>query len=145
MEQFFGVKNKNEYQNLEMQRFIERHELNNFKMNPHFPVNTLTMQRGALVAEEKGILMDYVDVMAKGMWEEQINLGDKDILIDYLNKNGLDGSDIIQKTSDDAIKQKLIKNTEEAVVMGAFGVPTFFIGKQMFWGKEALREMPDYL
>ena len=89
--------------------------------------------------------MNYIDIMAKGMWEEQINLGDKNILIDYLNKNGLDGSDIIQKTSDDAIKQKLIKNTEEAVVMGAFGVPTFFIGKQMFWGKEALREMPDYL
>jgi len=79
------------------------------------------------------------------MWEEQINLGDKDILIDYLNKNGLDGSDIIQKTSDDAIKQKLIKNTEEAVAMGVFGVPTFFIGEQIFWGKEALREMPDYL
>ena len=102
------------------------------------------MQRGALIAEERGILMNYIDIMAKGMWEEQINLGDKDILIDYLNKNGLDGSDIIQKTSDDAIKQKLIKNTEEAVAMGAFGVPTFFIDEQMFWGKEALREMPNY-
>ena len=102
------------------------------------------MQRGGLVAEERGILMDYIDVMAKGMWEEKINLGDKDILIDYLNKNGLEGLDIIEQTPKDAIKQKLIKNTQEAVAMGAFGVPTFFIDKQMFWGKEALREMPDY-
>ncbi len=75
---------------------------------------------------------------------KKINLGDKDILIDYLNKNGLEGSDIIEQTSNDAIKQKLIKNTEEAVAMGAFGVPTFFIDEQMFWGKEALREMPNY-
>ena len=139
------IPNKNSYFGKEIERFVEFHKIEGFQMNPHFPVNTLTMQRGALVAEEKGILMDYVDVMAKGMWEEQINLGDKDILIDYLNKNGLDGSDIIQKTSDDAIKQKLIKNTEEAVAMGVFGVPTFFIGEQIFWGKEALREMPDYL
>ena len=139
------IPNKNSYFGKEIERFVKFHKIEGFQMNPHFPVNTLTMQRGALVAEEKGILMDYVDVMAKGMWEEQINLGDKDILIDYLNKNGLDGSDIIQKTSDDAIKQKLIKNTEEAVAMGVFGVPTFFIGEQIFWGKEALREMPDYL
>ena len=57
------------------------------------------MQRGALVAEERGILMDYIDIMAKGMWEDEINLGDKDTLIDYLNKNGLEGSDIIEQTS----------------------------------------------
>ena len=139
------IPNKNSYFSNEIQRFIKFHKIENFQMNPHFPINTLTIQRGALVAEEMGILMDYVDVMAKGMWEEKINLGDKDILIDYLNNNSLEGSDIIEQTSSDEIKQKLIKNTEEAVAMGAFGVPTFFIEKQMFWGKEALREMPDYL
>ena len=97
------------------------------------------------MAKKRGILKEYVDTVAKGMWEKKINLGDKDTLIDYLNKNGLEGSNIIEQTSSDEIKQKLIKNTEEAVAMGAFGVPTFFIDKQMFWGKEALREMPDYL
>ena len=141
---YAGIPNKNSYFSKEIERFVKFHKIENFQMNPHFPINTLTMQRGALVAEERGILMDYIDVMAKGMWEEQINLGDKDILIEYLNKSGLEGSDIIEQTSNDAIKQKLIKNTEEAVAMGAFGVPTFFIDEQMFWGKEALREMPDY-
>ena len=139
------IPNKNSYFNKEIERFIKFHKIENFQINPHFPINTLTIQRGALVAKKIGILKEYVDTVAKGMWEKKINLGDKDTLIDYLNKNGLEGSNIIEQTSSDEIKQKLIKNTEEAVAMGAFGVPTFFIDKQMFWGKEALREMPDYL
>ena len=139
------IPNKNSYFNKEIERFIKFHRIENFQINPHFPINTLTIQRGALVAKKIGILKEYVDTVAKGMWEKKINLGDKDTLIDYLNKNGLEGSNIIEQTSSDEIKQKLIKNTEEAVAMGAFGVPTFFIDKQMFWGKEALREMPDYL
>jgi len=80
------IPNKNSYFSKEIERFVKFHKIENFQMNPHFPINTLTMQRGALVAEERGILMDYIDVMAKGMWEEKINLGDKDILIDYLIK-----------------------------------------------------------
>ena len=138
------IPNKSSYFMKEMERFEEFYKIENFQMNPHFPINTLTIQRAALVAEERGILVDYVDVIAKGMWEEKVNLGDKNILINYLNENGLEGSDIIEQTSNDVIKQKLIKNTEKAVEMGAFGVPTFFIDEEMFWGKEALREMPDY-
>ena len=72
------------------------------------------------------------------------NMGDVEVLIDHLNKSGLKGEKIIEKTSDPEVKQKLIKNTEDAVNAGAFGVPTFFLNNQIFWGKEALREMPEY-
>ena len=100
------IPNKSSYFMKEIERFEKFHKIENFQMNPHFPINTLTIQRAALVAEERGILMDYVDVIAKGMWEEKLNLGDKDILINYLNENGLEGSDIIEQTSNDVIKTK---------------------------------------
>ena len=74
-----------------------------------------------------------------------MNFGDQLILTEYLNNNNLDGTLILNQSSEPHIKQKLIENTESAVEMGAFGVPTFFIENEIFWGKEAFREMPDYL
>jgi 2-hydroxychromene-2-carboxylate isomerase len=70
MEQFFGIKNKNEYQNLEMQRFIKRHGLEKFQMNPHFPVISLQIIRGAVAADMDGYLEDYIDKVLVHMWEE---------------------------------------------------------------------------
>ena len=102
------------------------------------------MQRAALVAQEDDFLIEYIDSIAQGMWEDKKNMGDTEILIDHLNKSGLSGEKILERTSDPEVKQKLIKNTEDAVSAGAFGVPTFFLNNQIFWGKEALREMPDY-
>ena len=145
MEQFFGVKNKNEYQNIEMQRFIKRHGLHDFKMNPHFPINTLNIQRGALAAQERGNFAEYVGCIAKGMWEEEKNFNDIEILKNYLLQNKIDGEEILEQAATPEIKQKLIDNTSKAYEMGAFGVPTFFVGKEMFFGKEAFREMPDFL
>ena len=79
------------------------------------------------------------------MWEQQINLGDAQILIDTLNTAGIDGKMIVDKASDPKIKERLIKNTQMAVDNGAFGVPTFFLHNDVFFGKEALREIPDFL
>ena len=138
------IPNKFNYFDVEIRRFVELHKLTKFCLNPHFPINTLTMQRGALVAQDEGFLIEYIDCIAAGMWEDKKNMGDTEILIDHLNKSGLDGKKILERTSDPKVKQKLIKNTEDAVNAGAFGVPTFYLHNQIFWGKEALREMPDY-
>ena len=80
MEQFFGVKNKNEYQNLEMERFIKRHGLHNFKMNPHFPVISLQIIRGAVAAEMDGYLEDYIDKVLVHMWEEPKKMDDPEVI-----------------------------------------------------------------
>ena len=138
------IPNKFNYFDVEIKRFVELHKLTKFCLNPHFPINTLTMQRGALVAQEEGFLIEYIDCIAAGMWEDKKDMGDIEILINHLNKSGLSGEKILERTSEPEVKQKLIKNTEDAVSAGAFGVPTFFLHNQIFWGKEALREMPDY-
>ena len=139
-----NIPNKFNYFDVEIKRFVEFHNLTKFCFNPNFPINTLTMQRGALVAQEDGYLIEYINSIAVGMWEDKKNMEDAEVLIDHLNKSGFNGEKIIEKTSDPEVKQKLIKNTEDAVNAGAFGVPTFFLNNQIFWGKEALREMTDY-
>ena len=136
---------KNHYFGQEITRFAKFHQLTNFKMNPHFPINTLIIQRGALAAQERGNFAEYVDCIAKGMWEEEKNFNDIEILKNYLLQNKIDGEEILEQAATPEIKQKLIDNTSKAYEMGAFGVPTFFVGKEMFFGKEAFREMPDFL
>ena len=142
---FSEIKNKADYMNLEIKRFINFHKIKEFQFNPFFPINTITIQRGSLVAKEEGIFSQYTDITAKAMWEQQINLGDAQILIDTLNTAGIDGKMIVDKASDPKIKESLIKNTQMAVDNGAFGVPTFFLHDDVFFGKEALREIPDFL
>ena len=142
---FSEIKNKADYMNLEIKRFINFHKIEEFQFNPFFPINTITIQRGSLVAKEEGIFSQYTDITAKAMWEQQINLGDAQILIDTLNTAGIDGKMIVDRASDPKIKESLIKNTQMAVDNGAFGVPTFFLHDDVFFGKEALREIPDFL
>ena len=136
---------KYNYFGQEITRFAKFHQLTNFKMNPHFPINTVTIQRGLLAAKKLDCEKEYIDVVAKGMWEEEVNLGDKEILEEFLTKKSLPGKDILELTSDDQIKQQLIENTQKAVDAGVFGVPTFILNEEVFFGKEALREIPDFL
>ena len=105
----------------------------------------MTIQRGLLAAKKLDCEKEYIDVVAKGMWEEEVNLGDKEILEEFLTKKNLPGKDILELTSDDQIKQQLIENTQKAVDAGVFGVPTFILNEEVFFGKEALREIPDFL
>jgi 2-hydroxychromene-2-carboxylate isomerase len=142
---FGGIKNKPEYEALEMQRFIAKHELTDFKMNPHFPVMTLMLVRGALVAERDSYLMDYVDAMVKAMWEQELKLDDPDVLHKALADAGFDADKIMTDMGDDAIKAKLMENTNAAVERGAFGIPTFFVGDEIFFGKERLGQVEEML
>jgi 2-hydroxychromene-2-carboxylate isomerase len=142
---FGDIKNKPEYEALEMQRFIARHNLTDFKMNPHFPVISLMLVRGALVAERDGYLMKYIDAIVDAMWEQGLKLDDPEVLHKAYADAGFDADKIMTDMNDDAIKAKLMVNTNTAVARGAFGIPTFFVGDEIFFGKERLGQVEDML
>ncbi len=135
---------KRDYEMLEFDRFVKAHQLP-FKMNPHFPINSLQLMRGAVAAQDLGCFMPYVEAIMSAMWEDGANTGDAAVVTDVLNKAGLDSAALLAKADDPAIKAELIANTENAAARGAFGVPTFFIGDDMFWGKERLGQVSEAL
>ncbi|MBF2753888.1 MAG: 2-hydroxychromene-2-carboxylate isomerase [Gammaproteobacteria bacterium AqS3] len=144
---FANVKGKLDYDMLETRRFIEKHGLDRFKMNPHFPVNTLLLIRGAVAAREEGCLMPYIEAGVTGLWEQELNLDKSahELLANTLDAAGLDGARIVERTSEQPIKDALLANTEAAVKRGAFGIPTFYVGDEMFFGKERLGQLEEML
>lgn len=142
---FGGIKNKPEYDMLELQRFVTRHKLMKYKLNPHFPVMTVMVMRGALVAEEEGFLADYIEAMLVAMWENGLKLDDAEVLHQAYSDAGFDADHIMARMGEDGIKSKLIENTAQAVARGAFGIPTFFVGDEIFFGKERLGQVEELL
>ncbi|AMG73682.1 2-hydroxychromene-2-carboxylate isomerase [Sphingopyxis granuli] len=145
MVQYAGVPAKLAYENLEMRRFIERHGLTRFRLNPHFPVNTLLIMRGAIVAADDGRLDAYVEAVNRAMWEEGLKMDDPAVAAAFLSANGFDGPALLARTQEPAIKEKLATNTEAAVARGVFGIPTFFVGDAMFFGKDRLAQVEEAL
>lgn len=145
MLQFADIPAKLAYEHLEMKRFVQRHKLSRFRINPHFPVNTLTVMRGAIVAEEDGNLLRYVEAVNRAMWEDGLKMDDPEVIAAFLSANGFDGPAMLARTQEDGIKAKLAANTEAAVARGVFGIPTFFVGPEMFFGKERLGQVMDAL
>ncbi len=133
-----GIKNKPEYQQLEMLRFIKKHGLVKFKMNPHFPINTLQIMRAAVAAKRGGFLDNYLKSVFKSMWEGGLKMDDKDVIQKSLDDSELDGGHILELSQDAQVKQTLIQNTENAVARGVFGIPSFFVGDELFFGKDSL-------
>ncbi|WP_420496813.1 2-hydroxychromene-2-carboxylate isomerase [Sphingopyxis macrogoltabida] len=129
------------YEHLEMRRFIEKHGLTKFRLNPHFPVNTLLIMRGGIVAADEGVLDDYVDAVNRAMWEEGLKMDDPQVAATFLSENGFDGPALLARTQEPEIKAKLVANTEIAVARGVFGIPTFFVGDEMFFGKDRLAQV----
>lgn len=142
---FGGVKGKVEYENLEMMRFIRKHQISAFRMNPHFPVNTLVLMRGAMVAAQDDNLLAYVDAGLRAMWEDGQKMDDPEVFVSVMTEAGFDGSDILARTQDPDIKAGLVANTEAAVARGVFGIPTFFVGDEMFFGKDRLDQVEEAL
>lgn len=142
---FAGIKGKLDYDRLEMQRFIERHELNAFRMNPHFPINTLALMRGLVASQHMGVEAQYLDIMLSAMWEDGAKLDDSEVLLGTLNRGGLDGQALVELSNSPEIKAELVANTDAAVARGVFGIPTFFIGDEMFFGKERLAQIEELL
>jgi len=143
MVQFKDVKNKLAYQQLEMRRFIERHGLTQFQWNPHFPVNTVQIMRGAIVAQLDGNLMPYVDAVFQRMWEVPKKMDDPAVIRAALEESGLDAARIVARIQDQDVKDALLRNTEASVARGTFGAPTFFLGDEMYFGKDRLRELEE--
>lgn len=135
---------KRNYEMLEFDRFVKAHQLP-FKMNPHFPINSLHLMRGAVAAQHLGCFMPYVEAIMTAMWEDGANTGDPEVVKDVIDRLGLDSAALLEKADDPSIKAELAANTEQAAARGAFGVPTFFVGGEMFWGKERLAQVSEAL
>jgi 2-hydroxychromene-2-carboxylate isomerase len=141
MVQFADVPARMAYEMLETRRFIAAHHISRFQMNPYFPINTLLIMRAAIVAERDNMLDRYIGAVLSDMWETGRNMGDPAIVADALNAHGFDGPAMLEQTQDPAIKEKLVANTQAAVERGAFGIPTFFVGSEMFFGKDRLGQV----
>ncbi|MEI9887918.1 MAG: 2-hydroxychromene-2-carboxylate isomerase [Rhizomicrobium sp.] len=141
--QAFGhVKNKMAYEQLETQRFIKRHGITDFTFNPFFPVNTLNLMRMAVAAQAEGILPKYMDAVFHHMWIAPKKMDDPAVVLAALAESGLDPQ-LLERAQAPEVKARLIANTEAAVARGVFGIPTFFVGDEIFFGKDHLRDVEE--
>lgn len=138
-----GIKNKPEYNALETQRFIRKHNITKFKQNPFFPVNTLMLMRGAWAAQFEKVFEPYFRAAYHHMWEEPKKMDDVETFRAAFISSGIDIDKLIARAQQDDVKKKLIEVTTDAVNRGAFGSPTFFVGTEMFFGKDQLRDVEE--
>lgn len=112
----------------------------NYAHNPHFPINTLTMMRGAVALQMRSdsALLHYLDTVFEAMFDKPQNLGDPAVLGQVLTNAGIDAAELLALTQSQLVKDKLKANTEHAIARGAFGAPSFFVGDEMFWGQDRL-------
>ena len=143
MEAFAAVPAKLAYDRLEMERFVARHGLHAFRLNPHFPVNTLQIMRGAVAAQRADCFERYVETLFAAMWERELKMDDPAVIAAVLTEGGLDATRLLQGVQDAEVKARLLANTQAAHDRGAFGSPTFFVGAEMLFGKERLRDVEE--
>ena len=142
---FSEVKGKLDYETLEIQRFITKHKLARFKFNPHFPINSILLMRGLFAAKKYDFEQIYLDSVLSAMWERELKMDDPEIALSVWNDAGLDGTSIMEMAQEDEVKNMLKDATESAVTRGVFGIPTFFVGHEMFFGKERLGQVEEAL
>jgi 2-hydroxychromene-2-carboxylate isomerase len=140
-----GIRNKPEYERLETARFLRRHQITRYKPNPFFPVNTLSLMRGAIGAHSLGVFERYVDEMFRHMWAEPKKLDDPAVLRDALDESQLPTERIFELIQSAEVKERLIENTRRSVERGTFGAPTFFVGEEIFFGKDRLRDVEEMI
>ena len=138
-----GIKNKPEYERIEMARFIKRHGITRFQSNPFFPVNTLMMMRGAVAARPLGVFERYVDAMYRNMWADPKKMDDPNVYRTELDGAGLPTAKILELIETRPVKDELIENTNRSVERGTFGSPTFYVGNEIFFGKDRLRDVEE--
>jgi 2-hydroxychromene-2-carboxylate isomerase len=142
-ESLHGIRNKPEYHALETKRFIARHNITSFKTNPFFPVNTLMLMRGAVAAGFENMFEPYFRAAYHHMWEDPKKMDDLQVFRDAFVSSGIDIDRLTARAQQDDVKKKLIENTADAVARGSFGSPTFFVGTEMFFGKDQLRDVEE--
>ena len=138
------VQKKGEYMFKDIQRWANKLDIS-FKMNPYFPILTVPHMRGAILAQKKDILEDYMQSMFDSMWLKGLNLNDQEILTQVASESGIDPNDFAEGISSDEIKDELRVNTQFAIDKGAFGVPTYFFKNEMFWGIDSIKFLLESL
>jgi len=144
-ESLAGIKNKPEYERLETERFVKRHAITCYRRNPFFPVNTLTIMRGAVAAQRLGVFERYVDEMYRHMWSEPKKLDDPSVWPAALRDAGFDVERFGELVQDPEVKTRLLDSTRRSVERGTFGSPTFFVGDEIFFGKDRLRDVEEMI
>jgi 2-hydroxychromene-2-carboxylate isomerase len=142
-ESLAGIKNKPEYERLETERFLKRHGITRYRRNPFFPVNTLAIMRGAVAAQRLCIYERYIDEIFCRMWAKPKKLDDPEVLRRALSEAGFDAGRILALSQTDEVKNELRANTERSVARGTFGSPTFFVGDDIYFGKDRLRDVEE--
>ena len=140
-----GIKNKREFQAVETMRFLKRFNVQPYVWNPFFPVNTLNLMRAAVAAQFEGVFEGYVEAAFHHMWREPKKMDDPEIALAAFKASGVDAAKLFARAQDADVKARLIENTQSAVERGAFGSPTFFVGNEMFFGKEQLRDVEEMI
>jgi 2-hydroxychromene-2-carboxylate isomerase len=140
-----GIKNKREFQAVETVRFLKRFNVQPYVWNPFFPVNTLNLMRAAVAAQFEGVFEGYVEAAFHHMWREPKKMDDPEIALAAFKASGVDAAKLFARAQDADVKARLIENTQSAVERGAFGSPTFFVGNEMFFGKEQLRDVEEMI
>ena len=139
------VKGKNEYAMLEMNRFITKHGLGKYRLHPQFPFNSITLQRMLFAADQDGRGVQFVEGLLRPIWEEGLDINAPEAIGTALSAAGFDAADLFARAQTDAVKQGLVANTDAAVARGAFGIPTMWVGDEMFFGKERLGQIEELL
>jgi 2-hydroxychromene-2-carboxylate isomerase len=138
-----GIKNKPEYNAIETRRFLRRHNITKFNSNPFFPVNTLTLMRGAVAAQFEGMFDVYFRAAYHHMWVEPKKMDDPKVFRDAFLSSGVEIDRLVARAQQDDFKKRLIDNTSRAVARGSFGSPTFFVDDEIFFGKDSLRDVEE--
>lgn len=138
-----GIKNKPEYEALETRRFLARHGITRFAFNPHFPLNTLQIMRCAVAAQRLGCFARSVDEIFRHVWAEPKRMDEPGVIRAALRESGLPADALLARAAEPDVKQALIASTERSVARGAFGSPSFFVGDELFFGKDRLRDVEE--
>jgi 2-hydroxychromene-2-carboxylate isomerase len=144
IESFKTVPAKGKYDDIDTARFVKKHDIA-FNFNSNFPINTLNLMRGAIYAQENQIFDKYVEVVFKSMWVDNKKMDELEVIQTVFLENGLPVKEIFEGTQDQKIKDKLIKNTSEAVEKGVFGAPSLLVNDELFFGKETLQDVEELL
>jgi 2-hydroxychromene-2-carboxylate isomerase len=142
-EAYAGVKNKLQYMELETERFIRRHNITTFRKNPFFPVNTLQLMRGAVAAQTEGVFAPYFRAAYHHMWEAPKKMDDPQVARDAFISSNIDFDRLFARAQQRDVKDRLVELTQDAVDRGVFGSPTFFVGRDMFFGKDRLSDVEE--
>ena len=143
-ESLAGIRNRLDYEWLETDRFVRRHGLR-FERNPFFPVNTLAIMRGAVAAQELDVFSAYVDAVFDHMWAEPKKMDDPAVIAAALTASGLPALELFALVQTQPVKDRLLANTTASVERGTFGAPTFFVGDDIYFGKDRLRDVEEAL